>query len=92
MATAHPTTGPQELVHEPLEVPCQHGHAYRQHPYTCRQCPSTLLDLKTMWFFSPAKQALNCLFNMVPLLFSGVDKVLMLKGCTCSQLISGYLV
>lgn len=43
-------------------------------------------------FFFTAKQAVNCLLNLAPLLFSAVDKVLMLKGCIYSQLILGHLV
>lgn len=42
----------------------------------------------------PAEQVINwinCLFNLALLIFSAVDKVLALGGCTCSQLISGDL-
>lgn len=66
------------------------GCTYRRHPYTCRQRPCTLLDLKISSndFFFPAKQAINSLFNLAPLLFSTVDNVLMLK---VHMLTSGHL-
>lgn len=86
---------PQDLRNwcmNPLRCPASMVIPIDSIPIPVDSVPLACWTLKQCGFFSPAKQALNSLFNMVPLLFSGLDKVLMLKGCTCSQLISGYLV